>query len=116
MSLPGAQGSASMTNQFVLSDRLVHPDAYGGEMLLAKMQAPDRGPAGPGSYHNLRSAHDVRGVPQRGQGPQGLQRVRGGDAGAQGYIAVVMHRWAKRTDDWELTVCLDREPTTDVKW
>ncbi|TFK85917.1 hypothetical protein K466DRAFT_525107 [Polyporus arcularius HHB13444] len=27
-----------------------------------------------------------------------------------------MYRWAKRTGDFELSVCLDREPNTDIRW
>ena len=33
-----------------------------------------------------------------------------------GHGGLKMYRWAKRTGDWELSVCLDRAPTTDTKW
>ena len=33
-----------------------------------------------------------------------------------GYGGLKMYRWAKRTGDWELKVCLDRAPTTDTRW
>ncbi|KAL6304709.1 hypothetical protein BKA93DRAFT_732547 [Sparassis latifolia] len=35
---------------------------------------------------------------------------RGGHAGFK------MYRWAKRVSDWELSICLDKEPQADVKW
>ncbi|TBU39347.1 hypothetical protein BD309DRAFT_1083464 [Dichomitus squalens] len=33
-----------------------------------------------------------------------------------GYGGIKMYRWAKRVSEWELSVCLDREPGTDTKW
>lgn len=33
-----------------------------------------------------------------------------------GYEGMKMYRWAKRTGDWELSVCLDRVPETGIKW
>ncbi|KAI0704233.1 hypothetical protein C8T65DRAFT_830856 [Cerioporus squamosus] len=33
-----------------------------------------------------------------------------------GFQGMKMYRWAKRTGDWELTVCLDRQPQLDTKW
>ncbi|KAI1792753.1 hypothetical protein LXA43DRAFT_314162 [Ganoderma leucocontextum] len=33
-----------------------------------------------------------------------------------GYRGGKMYRWARRTGDKELTVCLDKEPTTEIKW
>ncbi|TFK80178.1 hypothetical protein K466DRAFT_592002 [Polyporus arcularius HHB13444] len=33
-----------------------------------------------------------------------------------GFGGMKMYRWAKRTGDWELSVCLDRQPQTDTKW
>ncbi|KAI0689810.1 hypothetical protein C8T65DRAFT_721316 [Cerioporus squamosus] len=33
-----------------------------------------------------------------------------------GFEGMKMYRWAKRTGDWELTVCLDRQPQLDTKW
>ncbi|KAI0329865.1 hypothetical protein GY45DRAFT_1324470 [Cubamyces sp. BRFM 1775] len=33
-----------------------------------------------------------------------------------GFDGLKMYRWAKRTGDWELSVCLDRQPQTDTKW
>ena len=33
-----------------------------------------------------------------------------------GYQGGKMYRWARRTGEKELTVCLDKEPTTEIKW
>ncbi|GBE83314.1 hypothetical protein SCP_0503620 [Sparassis crispa] len=30
--------------------------------------------------------------------------------------AVKMYRWAKRVSEWELSVCIDRLPQTDIRW
>ena len=32
------------------------------------------------------------------------------------YSGMKMYRWAKRVGDFELSVCLDREPKEDIKW
>ena len=39
-----------------------------------------------------------------------VQSPRGGYRGGK------MYRWARRTGERELTVCLDKEPTTEIKW
>ncbi|KAI0752537.1 hypothetical protein C8Q80DRAFT_1267075 [Daedaleopsis nitida] len=33
-----------------------------------------------------------------------------------GYGGAKMYRWAKRTGDWEFSICVDREPQTDMRW
>ncbi len=33
-----------------------------------------------------------------------------------GYGGIKMYRWAKRVGDWQLNICLDREPRTEIKW
>ena len=33
-----------------------------------------------------------------------------------GYGGLKMYRWARRSGDWQLDVCLDREPKTEIKW
>ncbi len=33
-----------------------------------------------------------------------------------GYIGSKVYRWMKRTGDKSFSVCLDREPTGDIKW
>ena len=39
-----------------------------------------------------------------------MTRPRGGHGGLK------MYRWARRTGDWEFSVCLDRAPLVDTKW
>lgn len=43
-----------------------------------------------------------------------FQREMEGPRG--GYYGRKMYRWAKRTGDWELSVCLDKEPQEEIKW
>ena len=33
-----------------------------------------------------------------------------------GYEGLKMYRWARRTGDWQFSVCLDRTPPNDAKW
>ena len=33
-----------------------------------------------------------------------------------GFQGLKMYRWAKRTGEWGLSVCLDRQPQTDTQW
>ena len=33
-----------------------------------------------------------------------------------GFLGAKMFRWAKRTGEWEMSVCLDREPKENVQW
>ncbi|PCH36759.1 hypothetical protein WOLCODRAFT_140570 [Wolfiporia cocos MD-104 SS10] len=33
-----------------------------------------------------------------------------------GYDGLKMYRWARRVSDWELSVCVDKEPQTEIKW
>lgn len=34
----------------------------------------------------------------------------------KGINGLKMYRWAKRTVDWQLSICLDREPSDDIQW
>lgn len=34
----------------------------------------------------------------------------------KGINGMKMYRWAKRTGDWQLSICLDREPSDDIQW
>ncbi len=33
-----------------------------------------------------------------------------------GYGGIKMYRWAKTAADWQLNICLDREPRKEIKW
>ncbi|KAM5546029.1 hypothetical protein V8D89_000155 [Ganoderma adspersum] len=116
MSLPGAQGSAPMTKQFVLSDRLVHPDAYGDEMFLAKMQLQTAAPQGRGHITIYDRRMTFVAFLREDKDREAFREFVEEMQGPRGYMGVRMHRWVKRTGDWEVSVCLDREPATDVKW
>ena len=115
-SLPGAHGSGPMTKQFVLRNRLVHPDAYGGGMFLAKMQLQTAAQRGKGHImmydRRMTFVAFLREDKDREAYKEFLEEIQG----PRGYMGARMHRWVKRTGDWEVSVCLDREPATDVKW
>lgn len=32
------------------------------------------------------------------------------------YGGLKMYRWARRISDWELSLCVDKEPQTNIKW
>ncbi|OCH86729.1 hypothetical protein OBBRIDRAFT_890275 [Obba rivulosa] len=47
----------------------------------------------------------------------GFQEIVGEIQGPRGgYSGLKMYRWAKRVSDWELSVCFDREPQTEIMW
>ena len=50
------------------------------------------------------------------QVPEDDRGVCGNDGPAVCTWGMKIYRWAKRTGDWELRVCLDRQPQTDTKW
>ncbi|KAI0704243.1 hypothetical protein C8T65DRAFT_728205 [Cerioporus squamosus] len=86
------------------------PNVWGDRVFMIKLQV------GLGIYDDLRPEallprlHAEEGQPR-------VRRVLHGDAGsARGLQGMKMYRWAKRTGDWELTVCLDRQPQLDTKW
>ena len=33
-----------------------------------------------------------------------------------GYEGLKMYRWARRTGDRQLSLCVDREPNVEIKW
>lgn len=33
-----------------------------------------------------------------------------------GYGGLKMYRWARRSGEWELSVCVDRQPTSGTEW
>ncbi|PIL28918.1 hypothetical protein GSI_08965 [Ganoderma sinense ZZ0214-1] len=101
--------------QFLLDDARPCVDVYGGRPFLAKMQIspPTVTPGRIMVYDRrqtflgfLREDVDLRAFAECAaeiQGPRG------------GLMGLKMYRWARRTGDWELSVCLDRA-VADAKW
>lgn len=93
------------------------PNTAGERLFLVKFQVGMGGGAEPGQmmlYDRKRTfqfffhRQDDRAL--FGEFYKEMCGPRGGHGGLK------MYRWAKRTGDWELSVCLDRAPTTDTKW
>ncbi|KAI0672104.1 hypothetical protein C8Q78DRAFT_971565 [Trametes maxima] len=93
------------------------PNTQGDKPFLMKIQV---GLHGPGRdimmlYDRQRSFGQVWTV--RMDGPATFADLVAEMAGPRGgYGGVKMYRWAKRTGDWEFTICVDRQPETDIKW
>ncbi|KZT64969.1 hypothetical protein DAEQUDRAFT_565796 [Daedalea quercina L-15889] len=91
------------------------PNVHGARLFLVKLQVSLGGtPTSIMVYDRQRS---VQGYFMRRDSPEVfgemLQEMQGPRGG---YGGVKMFRWAKRVSDWELSVCLDREPQTEIKW
>lgn len=93
----------------------VPPNPHGGRLFLVKLQAPltglfdtimvyDRQRSIQGYFMLDDNAEVYPEMISEMQGPRG------------GHGGVKMYRWAKRSSDWELSICMDREPLTDIKW
>ncbi|EIW53186.1 uncharacterized protein TRAVEDRAFT_52321 [Trametes versicolor FP-101664 SS1] len=94
-----------------------HANVHADKPFLVKLQV---GLAGPGRdnivvYDRLRSFSQV--YVSRRDDPATFADLVAEMAGPRGgYGGVKMYRWAKRTGDWELSICVDRKPETDIKW
>ncbi|KAI0761367.1 hypothetical protein BD413DRAFT_607160 [Trametes elegans] len=97
-----------------------HPNIHGDRLFLVKLQVGLTGPARDNMmvYDRQRSfgqlwisrIDDPRtflDFVEEMEGPRGIHGLYGG---------AKMYRWARRTGDWELSICLDRQPETDIKW
>ncbi|KAI0649718.1 hypothetical protein C8Q79DRAFT_343079 [Trametes meyenii] len=93
------------------------PNTQGNKPFLMKIQV---GLYGPGRdtmmlYDRQRSFGQVWAVRMDGAATfADLVAEMAGPRG--GYGGVKMYRWAKRTGDWEFTICVDRQPEIDIKW
>ena len=92
------------------------PDVWGDRLFLIKFQI-GLGSAVPPymMMYDRKRSFQVFTVPQDGAAPfaELLADMRGPRGG---YGGIKMYRWARRTGDWEFSVCVDREPQTDTKW
>ena len=93
-------------------------NVWGDKLFLVKFQA-GMGPAGYRPQHIM--LYDRKRSFQlffhRAGDPALFEDFHGEMCGPRGgHGGLKMYRYAKRTGDWELSVCLDRAPTADVKW
>lgn len=93
----------------------VPPNPHGNRLFLVKLQAPLTGLfASIMVYDRQRSIQGYFMLDDNPQVyPEMLREMRGPRGGHGG---VKMYRWAKRSSDWELSICMDKEPQADIKW
>lgn len=93
------------------------PNEYGDRLFLIKMQGGMPGMEGPpGHFYDRKRS--FQSFMLRKDDPAQFAKVLREMTGPRAkYDGCKMYRWAKRTGDWELSVCLDREPKLDAcKW
>ncbi|KAI0370797.1 hypothetical protein BV20DRAFT_994690 [Pilatotrama ljubarskyi] len=93
------------------------PNVHSDKPFLVKLQVGLTGPSRDSImvYDRQRSFGQV--WLARGDDPAAFADLVAEMAGPRGgYGGVKMYRWAKRTGEWELSVCVDRTPETDIKW
>ncbi|OSD02564.1 hypothetical protein PYCCODRAFT_1389695 [Trametes coccinea BRFM310] len=93
------------------------PNVHGDKPFLIKMQVGLTGPARDTFmvYDRQRSFGTV--FIARMDDPQMFAELLSEMMGSRGgYGGVKMYRWAKRMGDWELGVCIDRQPEGEIKW
>lgn len=89
-----------------------HADVHGPRPFLVKLQL---GRDNLAVYDRQRSFSQVYVV--RADGPAAFADLVAEMAGPRGgFGGLKMYRWAKRVGDWELSICVDRKPETDIKW
>ena len=110
----GFQERASQTYQ--PSDSEAPPNDHGDNLFLIKMQV-GLGAAPPQHMMLYDRKRSFQLWWFRAQDPATFDEFYAEMDGPRGgYGGLKMYRWAKRTGDWELSICLDREPLTDTKW
>lgn len=125
--MPGHEGMySSPVNRFNfstnLADRVKKIDekqppenAHGDKLFLIKMQIA--GPVGESHFlvYDRQRSMDVFYIEKKD--PVMFRRFRDEVQGPRGgYFGMKMYRWAKRISDWELSICLDRQPEEEIKW
>ncbi|KAI0816920.1 hypothetical protein BC628DRAFT_1334034 [Trametes gibbosa] len=94
-----------------------HPNAHGDRPFIVKIQVGLTGPARDTMmiYDRQRSFSEV--YVARADDPVTFRDLVAEMTGPRGgYGGVKMYRWAKRSGDWMLDICVDRRPETDIKW
>ncbi|KAI0943561.1 hypothetical protein AcW1_002697 [Taiwanofungus camphoratus] len=91
------------------------PSVHGARLFLVKLQLGAGGSAGRVLVYDRQRSLEVHILRERAPVPFGeIQAEMAGPRG--GYRGVKMYRWARRVGDWELSLCLDKEPQTEIKW
>ncbi|KZT04913.1 uncharacterized protein LAESUDRAFT_656844 [Laetiporus sulphureus 93-53] len=96
------------------TDDEVNPDIHGKKLFLVKLQITPHGNESIMVY-DRRDSFTVFLV--RDKAPDVFDEIKSEIRGPRGgYFGVKTYRWAKRAGDWELSICVDRVPQTDIKW
>ncbi|KAI0372563.1 hypothetical protein BV20DRAFT_964170 [Pilatotrama ljubarskyi] len=93
------------------------PNTHGDKPFLVKLQVGLGGPGLTGImvYDRQRSFNQV--YVTHWDNPVAFEELVEEMEGPRGgFGGLKMYRWAKRTGDWELSICVDRQPQTDVRW
>ncbi|KAI0752552.1 hypothetical protein C8Q80DRAFT_460968 [Daedaleopsis nitida] len=92
------------------------PDVWGDKVFLVKMQVPlVAGPPGNMLLYDIKRSFHVYII--RADNPAVFAELYAEMTGPRGgHRGLKMYRWAKRTGDWQLEICVDREPNVEVKW
>ncbi|KAI0634533.1 hypothetical protein C8Q77DRAFT_1073092 [Trametes polyzona] len=95
-----------------------HPNAHGTKPFLVKLQVALTGPARATNmmvYDRQRSFSQV--YVAREDDPATFAELAAEMSGPRGgYMGVKMYRWARRTGDWKLDICIDRPPEAEPRW
>ncbi|TFY69765.1 hypothetical protein EVJ58_g251 [Rhodofomes roseus] len=107
-----SRATNAMNTPRQLDSSVLQPNPHGSRLFLVKLQASLGGtPSSIMVYDRQRSIdvyiHDPEVFDDM------LREMRGPRGG---YGGVKMYRWAKRISDWELSICMDKEPQTEIKW
>ncbi|KAI1792762.1 hypothetical protein LXA43DRAFT_972427 [Ganoderma leucocontextum] len=115
-SLALPEGADPVHKWFYLDDALPYVNVYGDRPFLTKMQITPPGVA-PGRIMVYDRRQTFLGFLREDVDAPAFWEFAAEMRGARGgLMGLKMHRWVKRTGDWELSVCLDRAPVADVKW
>ena len=92
------------------------PNVWGDKVFLVKIQVGlgDTPPSNMMLYDRKRSFQVFMRPDDDSERFSAFYREMTGPRGGHGGLK--MYRWARRTGDWELSICLDREPLMDTKW
>ena len=114
---PGDTMDALMKRTYVpgVSDKVPPVNIWGNKLFLVKIQPTMSGSPTHMMLYDRKRSFQVFFVREDDtvNFAAFLEEVRGPRAEMKG---LKMYRWARRTGDWEFSVCLDRAPAVDTKW
>lgn len=112
----GFNGSPTSAIQSPEDYTVAPPNVHGSKTFLTKIQIGVAGNTGNMMiYDRQRTFKTVFFVKQTD--PKLFEDMKNEMQGPRGgHHGVKMYRFAKRVSDWELSICMDKEPQTQIKW